>query len=105
MRRPGSFWKSSSVRFMAVLSGQRDGGGAAEGIDERDAPGAQAVAGAVLDDDVFRLVFLGDPQRALHRAHGAARAIDHLEGLVGAQLHGARLEFDLHTALLALTYA
>src|SRR5947207_3278666 len=105
MRRSGSLQKSTSVRFMAVLSGEGNGGCAAERVDEGDAARAQAVAGAVLDDDVPHLVLLGDPYRALHGAHGAAGAVDHFEGLVGPEVHSARLEFDLHTVLLAFTYA
>src|SRR5712691_10626917 len=90
--RRAAAWSSGtlekSIQAMAVLSGERNRGFAAERVDDRNTEVAQAVAAAGLEHDVLRLVFLGDPHRAFECTYRAAGAVHHLEGLVRGEAHG-----------------
>ena len=57
-------------------------------------------AAARLQNDVLRLILLGDPHRALGCADGAARAVADLERLVAGEPQPARFQFDAHWDLL-----
>src|SRR6266850_2152636 len=82
------------------LSRERHGGAAAERVDQRDAALAQAVRFTGGQHDVVRLVLFGDPDGAFDGRDRAAGAVDHLEGLVGRQSHGALLQLQCHVLLL-----
>src|SRR4051812_30736314 len=64
------------------------------------------VGRAALEDDVLRLVFLGDPHRALHRAHGGAGGVAHFQRLVRGEAYCSLVQFDTHgvPAFLALAF-
>src|SRR3954464_8840968 len=83
---------------MAVLSGDRNGGFAAERVDDGNAVVAQPITAARLQDDVLGVVFLGDPDGAFERADRAAGGVQDLEGLVRSQLYRALLHFEFHGA-------
>src|SRR5687768_4243948 len=90
-RRARAISTSSSGKstLMTFPLCERHGGLAAERVDDGQAAMLQAVAAALLEDDVLGLVLLGDPHRAFHGADGAAGAVGDLEGLVRPQLHCA----------------
>src|SRR4029079_1511732 len=75
---------------------------AAQRVNDRETGVAQLVALAFFENDVLQLVVLGNPDRALQGADGAARSVVHLEQLAVVQSQAAGLKFEFHVGLLVV---